>query len=56
MRNTALGFLGIFAAGMIVYFRMLQPEKLTGAGFSQVNEFLQGLRTPESAWLPHTHF
>jgi ABC-2 type transport system permease protein len=56
VRNTALGFLGIFAAGMVAYFRMLQPEKLTGAGFSQVNEFLQNLRTPESVWLPHTHF
>jgi len=30
VRNIAIAFSGIFAAAMIVYFRMLQPEKLPG--------------------------
>jgi ABC-2 type transport system permease protein len=55
VRNIALAFMGIFAAVMIAYFRMLQPEKLTGAGFDQVSVFLQGLKTPDSVFLPHTH-
>ena len=55
VRNIALAFLGIFAAVMIAYFRMLQPEKLTGAGVDQVSVFLQGLKTPDAVFLPHTH-
>lgn len=55
VRNTALAVMGIFTAIMIVYFRMLQPEKLTGAGIDQVSVFLQGLKTPDSVFMPHTH-
>jgi ABC-2 type transport system permease protein len=55
VRNTALAVMGIFMAVMIAYFRMLQPEKLTGAGTDTVSVFLQGLRTPDSVLLPHTH-
>ncbi|HRU39459.1 MAG TPA: hypothetical protein P5511_06240, partial [Candidatus Goldiibacteriota bacterium] len=55
VRNLALALTGIFAAAMIIYFRMLQPEKITGAGFEQVSSFLQSLRTPDSFFLPHTH-
>jgi ABC-2 type transport system permease protein len=55
VRNIALAVMAVFAAVMIVYFRMLQPEKLTGAGIDQVSVFLQGLRTPDSVFLPHTY-
>jgi ABC-2 type transport system permease protein len=56
VRNIAVAVLGIFAAIMIVYFRMLQPEKLTAASIDQVSDFLRNLKTPDSIFLPHTHF
>lgn len=56
VRNIAVSFTGILAAAMIIYFRMLQPEKLTGAGFEQVNEFVKNLSTPDYFFLPHSYF
>ncbi len=56
VRNIALALSGIFVVIFVIYFRMLQPEKLSGSSFVEVNSFIQNLRTPESPWLPHTQF
>ncbi|MCE5301394.1 MAG: hypothetical protein LLG37_11065 [Spirochaetia bacterium] len=56
VRNIAVAFSGIFVVAFIVYFRMLQPEKLTGASFTEVSQFFDALRAPESPFFPHTHF
>lgn len=55
VRNMAIALSGIFAVIFIIYFRMLQPEKLTGAGIDQVSDFIKNLRTPDAAWLPHSY-
>ena len=54
VRNVAVALSGIFAAALIIYFRMLQPEKLSGSGFAQVTDLLNSLRAPEYPWLPHS--
>jgi len=56
VRNIAVAFTGIFAAVLIVYFRMLQPEKLAGTGFAQVNDFVKNLAAPDYFFLPHSFF
>jgi ABC-2 type transport system permease protein len=56
VRNIAIALSGIFAVVFIIYFRMLQPEKLTGAGFDQVSDFIKNLRTPDAFWMPHAYF
>jgi ABC-2 type transport system permease protein len=56
VRNMAIALSGIFAVILIIYFRMLQPEKLTGAGIDQVSDFIKNLRTPDAMWMPHAYF
>ncbi len=56
VRNMAIALSGIFAVVFIIYFRMLQPEKLTGAGVDQVSDFIKNLRTPDAWWMPHAYF
>jgi|GEM_PF-1164744 len=56
IRNIAIAISGIFLMVMVLYFRMLEPEKLSGASLNDVTSFLNSLRAPESPLLPHTHF
>lgn len=56
VRNMAIALSGIFAVIFIIYFRMLQPEKLTGAGIDTVSLFISNLRTPDALWMPHAYF
>ncbi|HDT15098.1 MAG TPA: hypothetical protein ENN55_02700 [Firmicutes bacterium] len=56
IRNTAIAVFGIFVVAFVVYFRMLQPEKLSGAGVEQITEFIKTLRGTENILMPHTHF
>ena len=56
VRNMAIALSGIFAVILIIYFRMLQPEKLTGAGIDKVSDFIKNLRTPDAMWMPHAYF
>jgi len=56
IRNTAIALSGIFVVIFVVYFRMLQPERITGAGISEVSEFLKNIRTGESLFFPHAAF
>ncbi|PKL92943.1 MAG: hypothetical protein CVV21_00950 [Candidatus Goldiibacteriota bacterium HGW-Goldbacteria-1] len=56
IRNIAIAMSGIFLVGIVLYFRMLEPEKLSAGSMQDVSEFLKYLRTPESFFLPHTHF
>ncbi|HPN64830.1 MAG TPA: hypothetical protein PK247_06475 [Candidatus Goldiibacteriota bacterium] len=56
IRNIAVAMSGIFLVGIVLYFRMLEPEKLSAGSMQDVSEFLKYLRTPESFFLPHTHF
>lgn len=55
VRNMAIALSGIFAVIFIIYFRMLQPEKLTGAGIDTVSLFISNLRTPDALWMPHAY-
>lgn len=56
IRNIAIAISGIFLMTMVLYFRMLEPEKLSGASLNDVTSFLNSLRTPDTPFLPHTHF
>jgi len=56
IRNTAIAFFGIFIVAFVIYFRMLQPEKLTGAGLVEVSEFIKNMRTADSIFMPHGFF
>lgn len=56
IRNFSIGLLGIFAAFVIIYFRMLQPEKLTASGFEDMGNFIKALNTPEFFLFPHVQF
>lgn len=56
VRNIAIAVSGIFVAAFLVYFRMLQPEKLTGASTEQIRQFIENFRTPDSLLLPHGAF
>ncbi|MFP4467187.1 MAG: putative ABC transporter permease subunit [Candidatus Goldiibacteriota bacterium] len=56
IRNTAIAVFGIFIVAFVVYFRMLQPEKLTGAGVEQIMDFIKNLKGTENMFMPHTHF
>lgn len=53
VRNTAIAVFGIFIVVVVVYFRMLEPEKLTGANEEQILSFIKNLQTPEAIFLPH---
>jgi len=56
VRNTAVIMSGLFMVFIIIYFRALQPEKITGANLSDtaIMGFVQNLRTADSIFLPHT--
>ncbi|MCX8093651.1 MAG: hypothetical protein N3E50_05740, partial [Candidatus Goldbacteria bacterium] len=56
VRNFSIGILGIFMAFVIIYFRTLQPEKLTAASFEQMGEFIKALSAPEFILFPHVQF
>ena len=56
VRNIAIAVSGIFVAAFLIYFRMLQPEKLTGASTEQIRQFIENFRTPDSLFLPHGAF
>jgi len=56
VRNFTIGILGIFAAFVIIYFRMLQPEKLTASGFDEMGQFIKALNAPEFILLPYVQF
>lgn len=56
VRNIAIAISGIFMVAFLVYFRMLQPEKLTGASTEQIRQFIENFRTPDSVLLPHGAF
>jgi ABC-2 type transport system permease protein len=53
VRNVAIAVFGIFIVIVVIYFRMLEPEKLTGANEEEVMSFIKNLQTPESIFLPH---
>lgn len=56
VRNFSIGLLGIFVAFVIIYLRMLQPEKLTASSFEEMSKFIQALNAPEFFLLPHVQF
>jgi len=55
VRNVVVAIYGIFLVFFIIYFRMLQPEKITGASANEIMEFVRYLKTPDSIFFPHSH-
>ena len=55
IRNIAIAVSGIFMAVFVIYFRALQPEKLTGAGQEEIMGFVSNLRTTDNLLFPHTN-
>lgn len=56
VRNFSIGLLGVFVAFVIIYLRMLQPEKLTASSFEEMGKFIKALNAPEFFLLPHVQF
>ncbi len=55
IRNFVIAIYGIFLVAFFIYFRMLEPEKLTGADFNQIMELVRNLKAPDNFFFPHSH-
>lgn len=55
IRNFVIAVYGIFLVAFFIYFRMLEPEKITGADYNQIMELVRNLKAPDNFFFPHTH-
>ncbi len=55
IRNFVIAIYGFFLVAFLIYFRMLEPEKLTGADFNQIMELVRNLKAPDNFFFPHSH-